>query len=92
MIRCLCLRCVLRILTGLARGHEATQVLLSKECVPGIHRLEHVSTPLSVLAENLMEVMKENKAVKERIEQIRDQTKAEKKRLAMVSQTYKLTD
>lgn len=83
-------RYVLRLLTGLAKGHEATQVLLSRECIPSIHRLEHVSTPLSVLAENLMEVMKENSVVKERIEQIRDQTRAEKKRHAMAMRARQL--
>ena len=42
------------------------------------------------LAENLMESLHENKDVKAKIEEIRQQTKAEKKRLAMAMRQKQL--
>nr|XP_037270039.1 E3 ubiquitin-protein ligase UBR4-like [Rhipicephalus microplus] len=86
------LKYVLRILTGLSRGHEKTQVLVSTECIPIIHRLEQVSSDEHVgsLAENLMEALKENPNVAQKIEEVRKQTRDEKKRLAMAMREKQL--
>ncbi|XP_077505275.1 E3 ubiquitin-protein ligase-like protein poe isoform X4 [Amblyomma americanum] len=86
------LKYVLRILTGLSRGHEKTQILVSTECIPIIHRLEQVSSDEHVgsLAENLMEALKENPNVAEKIEEVRKQTRDEKKRLAMAMREKQL--
>ncbi|XP_065311151.1 E3 ubiquitin-protein ligase UBR4 isoform X4 [Dermacentor albipictus] len=86
------LKYVLRILTGLSSGHEKTQVLVSTECIPIIHRLEQVSSDEHVgsLAENLMEALKENPNVAQKIEEVRKQTRDEKKRLAMAMREKQL--
>ncbi|XP_042144242.1 E3 ubiquitin-protein ligase UBR4-like isoform X1 [Ixodes scapularis] len=86
------LKYVLRILTGLSRGHETTQLLVSAECIPIIHRLEQVSSDEHVgsLAENLMEALKENPNVAQKIEEVRKQTRDEKKRLAMAMREKQL--
>ncbi|XP_077538894.1 E3 ubiquitin-protein ligase-like protein poe isoform X3 [Haemaphysalis longicornis] len=86
------LKYVLRILTGLSRGHEMTQLLVSAECIPIIHRLEQVSSDEHVgsLAENLMEALKENPNVAQKIEEVRKQTRDEKKRLAMAMREKQL--
>lgn len=79
------LKYVLRILGGLSQGHAATQILISRECIPIVHGLEQVSSDAKVgtLAENLLEAIKQNPAVAEKIELVRKQTREEKKRLAM---------
>ena len=79
------LKYVLRILGGLSRGHTSTQVLISRDCIPIVHGLEQVSSDAHVgtLAENLLEAIKQHPSVAEKIEQVRRQTKEEKKRLAM---------
>uniref|UniRef100_A0A2R5LN58 Putative e3 ubiquitin-protein ligase ubr4 n=1 Tax=Ornithodoros turicata TaxID=34597 RepID=A0A2R5LN58_9ACAR len=86
------LKYVLRILTGLSRGHETTQILVSAECIPIIHRLEQVSSDEHVgsLAENLMEALKEHPDVAQKIEEVRKQTRDEKKRLAMAMRQKQL--
>lgn len=79
------LKYVLRILGGLSQGHASTQVLISKDCIPVVHGLEQVSSDARVgtLAENLLEAIKQHPSVAEKIEQVRKQTREEKKRLAM---------
>lgn len=80
------LKYVLRLLTGLAAGHEPTQLLLvSADSVPVIHGLEQVSSDAHVgsLAEALLEALKSNPQCAEKIELVRRQTRDEKKRLAM---------
>lgn len=32
------LKYVLKLLTGISQGHETTQILVSAECIPVIHR------------------------------------------------------
>nr|XP_006813905.1 PREDICTED: E3 ubiquitin-protein ligase UBR4 [Saccoglossus kowalevskii] len=83
---------VLKLLTGLCNGHEQTQKLVGDECVPAIHRLEQVSSEEGVgsLAENLMEALKDNPSVAKKIKEVREQTKAEKKRLAMAMRQKQL--
>ncbi|XP_042908898.2 E3 ubiquitin-protein ligase UBR4 [Parasteatoda tepidariorum] len=86
------LKYVLKLLTGLSQDHEKTQHLVSAECIPIIHRLEQVSSDERVgsLAENLMEAIKKNPSVAQKIEEVRKLTKDEKKRLAMAMREKQL--
>lgn len=86
------LKYILRFLTGLATNHEATQLAVSAECIPIIHRLEQVSSDEHVgsLAENLLEALKSHPKVATRIEEVREQTRTEKKRLAMAMRERQL--
>lgn len=86
------LKYILRFLTGLANHHEATQVAISKDIIPIIHRLEQVSSDEHVgsLAENLLEALSTDAATASRVQQVRDFTRAEKKRLAMATREKQL--
>lgn len=79
------LKYVLRILTGVGKGHPPTQLIISSESIPIIHGLEQVSSDAHVgsLAESLLDAIKDNQTVAEKIEQVRRQTREEKKKLAM---------
>jgi len=80
------LKYVLRILTGISRGHSISQMLITSESIPVIHGLEQVSSDSHVgsLAEELLEaLMYNNSVVSEKIENVRKQTREEKKKLAM---------
>ncbi|ESN92599.1 hypothetical protein HELRODRAFT_189521 [Helobdella robusta] len=82
---------VIRMLTGLCRGHEAIQLKLV-EIVPALHYMEQISSDECVgsLAENLLEALKENEVVAKKIEEVRQYTKQEKKRLAMAKREKQL--
>lgn len=71
------LKYILRFLTGLATKHEATQVAVSRDIIPIIHRLEQVSSDEHVgsLAENLLEALCTDVATAKRVQEVRDQTK-----------------
>ncbi|KAH8352243.1 hypothetical protein KR084_002940 [Drosophila pseudotakahashii] len=86
------LKYILRFLTGLSNHHEATQVAISKDIIPIIHRLEQVSSDEHVgsLAENLLEALSTDSATAARVQQVRDFTRAEKKRLAMATREKQL--
>ncbi|KAH8323440.1 hypothetical protein KR067_010060 [Drosophila pandora] len=86
------LKYILRFLTGLSNHHEATQVAISKDIIPIIHRLEQVSSDEHVgsLAENLLEALSTDAATAARVQQVRDFTRAEKKRLAMATREKQL--
>lgn len=86
------LKYILRFLTGLANKHEATQVAVSKDIIPIIHRLEQVSSDEHVgsLAENLLEALCTDATTAERVQEVRDFTRAEKKRLAMATREKQL--
>uniref|UniRef100_A0A1I8NYS2 UBR-type domain-containing protein n=1 Tax=Stomoxys calcitrans TaxID=35570 RepID=A0A1I8NYS2_STOCA len=86
------LKYILRFLTGLATKHEATQVAISKDIIPIIHRLEQVSSDEHVgsLAENLLEALCTDTATATRVQEVRDFTRAEKKRLAMATREKQL--
>ncbi|CAL1532573.1 unnamed protein product [Lymnaea stagnalis] len=75
----------LRMLTGLCTKHAPTQNQISQSCIPILHKLEQVSSDQHVgtLAENLLDALKTNEESAKKIEEVRQQTKAEKKRLAM---------
>ncbi|XP_033099816.1 E3 ubiquitin-protein ligase UBR4-like [Anneissia japonica] len=83
---------VLRLLAGLSTGHTRTQELVGAECIPGMHRMEQMSSEegIGTLSENLMEALKKNPNVAKKIEEVRAQTKAEKKRLAMAMRMKQL--
>ncbi|BFZ02848.1 hypothetical protein BsWGS_05885 [Bradybaena similaris] len=76
---------VLRMLAGLCTKHIPTQDLIAKFCIPILHKLEQVSSDQHVgtLAENLLDALKTNQDAAKKIEEVRRQTKTEKKRLAM---------
>jgi len=76
---------VLRLLTGLCTKHVPTQDLVSESCIPILHKLEQISSDQHVgtMAENLLDALKDNPKAAIKIEEVRKQTKAEKKRVAM---------
>ncbi|KAL0119215.1 hypothetical protein PUN28_009656 [Cardiocondyla obscurior] len=86
------LKYILRFLTGLATDHEPTQLTVSQVTISIIHRLEQVSSNEHVgsLAENLLEALCTNKRVAELIEEARQHTRSEKKRLAMAMRERQL--
>lgn len=87
------LKYILRFLTGMAYCHEKTQLAVSSaNSIPIIHRLEQVSSDEHVgsLAENLLEALCTNPSVATRIEEAREFTRSEKKRLAMAMREKQL--
>lgn len=86
------LKYILRFLTGLATKHEATQLAVAKDIIPIIHRLEQVSSDEHVgsLAENLLEALCTEPVTAKRVQEVRDFTRAEKKRLAMATREKQL--
>lgn len=66
--------------------------IAAAETIPIIHRLEQVSSDEHVgsLAENLLEALRTNAAVAKCIEEVRDFTRSEKKRLAMAMREKQL--
>ncbi|KAJ0180973.1 hypothetical protein K1T71_003058 [Dendrolimus kikuchii] len=79
------LKYILRFLTGLATDHEPTQMLVCEKVIPIVHRLEQVSSGEHVgsLAENLLEALRSQPQCAAKVQQVRDFTRQEKKRLAM---------
>lgn len=67
-------------------------MVVSPECITIIHRLEQVASDehVGTLAENLLEALRTNPEVATRIENVREQTRAEKKRLAMAMREKQL--
>ncbi|XP_032676900.1 protein purity of essence isoform X4 [Odontomachus brunneus] len=86
------LKYILRFLTGLATDHEPTQLAVSQVTISIFHKLEQVSSNDHVgsLAENLLEALCTNKRVAELIEEVRQHTRSEKKRLAMAMRERQL--
>lgn len=86
------LKYILRFLTGLTTKHEATQLAVAKDTIPIIHRLEQVSSDEHVgsLAENLLEALCTDPVTAKRVQEVRDFTRAEKKRLAMATREKQL--
>lgn len=86
---------VLRILTGLCRSHESIQDQIGESCIPLLHKLEQFSSGnlVGVLAEDLLVALKQNLSSKvaAAIEEVRNQTKLEKKKLAMAMRQKQLT-
>ena len=65
---------------------------LTKECIPILHQMEQVSTDEHVgsLAETVLESLKGHPEAEARVKEVRDQTKAEKKKLAMAMRAKQL--
>ncbi|KAF5286898.1 hypothetical protein FQA39_LY00431 [Lamprigera yunnana] len=87
------LKYILRFLTGLASHHEKTQIAIAgPDTILIIHRLEQVSSDEHVgsLAENLLEALRTNTNVASQIEDARESTRSEKKRLAMAMREKQL--
>lgn len=86
------LKYILRFLTGLAIKHAPTQLAISKDIIPIIHRLEQVSSDEHVgsLAENLLEALCTDPQTSKRVQEVRDFTRTEKKRLAMATRVKQL--
>ncbi|KAI0242917.1 E3 ubiquitin-protein ligase UBR4 [Lamellibrachia satsuma] len=68
------------------------QVFIGNSLVSILHKLEQVSSDehIGSLAENLMETLKDHPEIAAKIEETRQQTKAEKKRLAMAMRQKQL--
>ena len=85
---------VLRILTGLCRSHQSIQDQIGESCIPLLHKLEQFSSGnlVSVLAEDLLAALKQNPSskVSAAIEHVRNQTKLEKKKLAIAMRQKQL--
>ncbi len=85
---------VLRILTGLCRSHESIQDLIGESCIPLLHKLEQFSSGnlVGILAEDLLFALKQNPSSKvaAAIEEVRNQTRNEKKKLAMAKRQKQL--
>lgn len=81
------LKYILRFLTGLVTKHEKTTQAVAKDIIPIIHRLEQVSSDDHVgsMAELLMEALCTEPTTAKRVQEVRDFTKAERKRLAMAT-------
>lgn len=87
------LKYILRFLTGLATKHEAAQLAISRDNIIAIiHRLEQVSSDEHVgsLAELLLEALCTNPVTAKKVQEVRDFTRAEKKRLAMATREKQL--
>lgn len=80
---------------GLCRSHESIQDLIGETCLPILHKLEQFSSQnlVGVLAEDLLVALKQNVSSKvaAAIEEIREKTKNEKKKLAMAMRKKQLT-
>lgn len=86
------LKYILQFLSGLAAKHERTQLAVAKELIPILHQLEQVSSDEHVgsLAENLLEALSSEPATAKIVQEYRDSTRAEKKRLAMATREKQL--
>ncbi|XP_076048949.1 E3 ubiquitin-protein ligase-like protein poe isoform X2 [Oratosquilla oratoria] len=83
---------ILRLLTGLASKHRGTQQAVAATCIPAIHRLEQISSDEHVgsLAENLLEALRDDPAIAQQVQDVRRQTRQEKKRRAMLTRKREL--
>uniref|UniRef100_A0A0P4VZ39 E3 ubiquitin ligase UBR4 C-terminal domain-containing protein n=1 Tax=Scylla olivacea TaxID=85551 RepID=A0A0P4VZ39_SCYOL len=87
------LKYILRLLTGLATKHQGTQQAVAATCIPAIHRLEQISSDEHVgsVAENLLEALRDDPKIAVQVEEVRRQTRQEKKRLAMETRKKELS-
>lgn len=60
-------------------------MLVAADCIPLVHRLEQISTEqyLGTQAENVMEALRENKQVADKIERVRKDTRQKRKEMAI---------
>ncbi|CAF3538830.1 unnamed protein product [Rotaria sp. Silwood1] len=85
---------VLRLLTGLSYGHEHIQMKIGQSLIPILHKIEQLPTAgkVGVLAEDLLHSLTENEQVAKKIDDVRNQTRAEKKRLAQEARDRKMRE
>ncbi|UJR08441.1 hypothetical protein I4U23_012711 [Adineta vaga] len=85
---------VLRLLTGLSNGHENIQMKISQNLIPVLHKIELLTTAgkVGVLAEDLLHSLTENEQVAKKIDDVRNQTRTEKKRLAQEARDRKMRE
>ena len=86
------LKYVLRALAGLAEKHAPTQLAVSETSIPVLHHMEQVSSDehIGSLAEAVLESLKGNTECDSKVKEARNQTKAEKKKLAMAMRAKQL--
>ena len=86
------LRYILRALAGLAVKHDPTQLAVSESCIPVLHQMEQVSSDehIGSLAEAVLEAIRGHPDVDAKVKKVRDDTKTEKKRLAMAMRAKQL--
>ena len=86
------LRYILRALAGLAVKHASTQLAISETCIPVLHQMEQVSSDehIGSLAEAVLEAIRGHPEVDMKVQKVRNDTKAEKKRLAMAMRAKQL--
>ena len=86
------LRHVLQMMSGLATAHEPTQMLIAQQCITILHRMEQVSSDEHVgsLAESVLEAMRGCEAAEAMVKAAREQTKSEKKKMAMAMRAKQL--
>ncbi|GMT28575.1 hypothetical protein PFISCL1PPCAC_19872, partial [Pristionchus fissidentatus] len=87
------LKLILRLLKGMAKGDERSQLEIAKRALPILHRLEQVSSAehLGTIAEKVMESLSENKEVSEQIDRVRKETKEKKRQMAMAMREKQLS-
>jgi E3 ubiquitin-protein ligase UBR4 len=85
---------VLRLLTGLSYGHESIQMKIGQSLIAILHKIEQLTTAgkVGVLAEDLLHSLTENEQVAKKIDDVRNQTRAEKKRLAQEARDRKMRE
>uniref|UniRef100_A0A1I7UEM6 E3_UbLigase_R4 domain-containing protein n=1 Tax=Caenorhabditis tropicalis TaxID=1561998 RepID=A0A1I7UEM6_9PELO len=86
------LKLILTLLSGLARGHQASQKEIAKTTLKLLHRLEQVASDNSIgtLAENVIEALNEDEEVRNQIKMVRDETEKKKKQMAMMNREKQL--
>ena len=86
------LRYILRALAGLAVKHASTQLAVSETCIPVLHLMEQVSSDehIGSLAEAVLEAIRGHPEADVKVRKVREDTKAEKKRLAMAMRAKQL--
>ena len=86
------LRYILRALARLAVKHDPTQLAVSESCIPVLHQMEQVSSDehIGSLAEAVLEAIRGHPDVDAKVKKVRDDTKTEKKRLAMAMRAKQL--
>ena len=87
------LKCVLRLLTGLASKHKGTQKAVALSYIPLIHTLEQISSATHVgsLAENLLEALRDDPDIAKQVSEVRRQTRQERKKNAMKNRSKELS-
>ncbi|CAF3628387.1 unnamed protein product [Adineta steineri] len=85
---------VLRLLTGLSYGHENIQMKIGQSLIRILHKIEQLTTAgkVGVLAEDLLHSLTENEQVAKKIDDVRNQTRTEKKRLAQEARDRKMRE